>query len=77
MDIKNDNVIDKALSLPTEVRLELVDKLLASLNPPIDEEIEHLWAEEAEKRVSQIKEGRANLIHGDDMLANIRKKYEK
>ena len=42
----NDRVIEEALSLPADVRLSLVEKLLTSLNLPIDEEIDRLWAEE-------------------------------
>lgn len=59
MPTTNDRVIDEALSLPSNVRLSLVEKLLTSLNLPIDKEINRLWAEEAERRVSQIEEGKA------------------
>ena len=55
MPTTNDRVIDEALSLPSNVRLSLVERLLTSLNLPIDKEINRLWAEEAERRVSQIQ----------------------
>ncbi len=77
MPTTNDRVIDEALSLPSNVRLSLVEKLLTSLNLPIDEEINRLWAEEAERRVSQIEEGKAKLIPGEEVLAKIRAKHEK
>jgi putative addiction module component (TIGR02574 family) len=73
----NDRVIDEALSLPADARLSLVEKLLTSLNLPIDAEINRLWAEEAEHRVSQIEEGKAKLIRGDEVFAKIRAKHEK
>ena len=38
-------VIEEALSLPADLRLSLVEKLLTSLNLPTDEEIDRLWAE--------------------------------
>jgi hypothetical protein len=66
METTNDRVIEEALSLPADVRLSLVEKLLTSLNLPIDEEIDRLWAEEAELRVSQIEEGTAKLVPGED-----------
>ncbi len=40
-------------------------------------EIDRLWAEEAELRVSQIEEGKVRLIPGEEVFARIREKYEK
>jgi len=77
MPTTNDRVIDEALSLPSNVRLSLVEKLLTSLNLPIDEEINRLWAEEAERRVSQIEEGKAKLVPGEETFAKIRAKHGK
>ena len=77
MTTTNDRVIDEALSLPSNVRLSLVEKLLTSLNLPIDKEINRLWAEEAERRVSQIEEGKAKLVPGEEVFAKIRAKHEK
>ena len=77
MPTTNDRVIDEALSLPSNVRLSLVEKLLTSLNLPIDEEINRLWAEEAERRVSQIDEGKAKLVPGGEVFAKIRAKHGK
>jgi len=77
MPTTNDRVIDEALSLPSNVRLSLVEKLLTSLNLPIDKEINRLWAEEAERRVSQIEEGKAKLVPGEEVFAKIRAKHEK
>jgi len=73
----NERVIEEALSLPADVRLSLIEKLLTSLNLPINEEIDRLWAEEAELRVSQIEEGTAKLVPGEEVLAKIRTKHGK
>ena len=77
MATTNDRVFEEALSLPADVRLSLVEKLLTSLNLPIDEEIDRLWAEEAERRVSQIEEGKTKLIPGEDTFDRIRAKHGK
>ena len=77
MPTTNYRVIDEALSLPSNVRLSLVERLLTSLNLPIDEEINRLWAEEAERRVSQIEEGKAKLVPGEEVFAKIRAKHGK
>ena len=77
MATTNDRVIEEALSLPADVRLSLVEKLLTSLNLPIDEEIDRLWAEEAERRVSQIEKGKIKLVPGEEVFAKIRAKHGK
>ncbi len=72
-----DRVIEEALSLPADIRLNLVEKLITSLNLPIDEEIDRLWAEEAERRISQIESGEVKLIPGEDVFSKIRAKHGK
>ena len=72
-----DRVFEEALSLPADIRLNLVEKLIISLNLPIDEDIERLWAEEAEHRISKIEAGEARLVPGEDVFSNIRAKYGK
>lgn len=68
MATRTDRVVEEALSLPADARLNLVERLLASLNLPVDEEIDRLWAEEAERRVSQIEAGEAKLVPGKDVF---------
>jgi putative addiction module component (TIGR02574 family) len=77
MAATNDKVIEEALSLPADIRLSLIEKLLTSLNLPIDEEIDQLWAEEAERRVSQIEEGKIKLVPGKEVFDRIRSKHVK
>jgi putative addiction module component (TIGR02574 family) len=77
MAVVADKVFNEALSLPSDARMSLVEKLLASLNLPTHAEIDHLWAEEAERRVSQIDRGDVELISGDEVFAKIRRKYQR
>jgi putative addiction module component (TIGR02574 family) len=77
MATANDRVTEEALSLPADARLNLVEKLLSSLNLPVDEEIERLWAAEAERRVSQIETGDAKLVPGEKVFSKIRAKHGK
>lgn len=77
MATTRDRVIEEALSLPADVRLSLVEKLLTSLNLPIDAEINRLWAEEAERRVSQIEVGEVKMVPGEEVFSKIRAKHEK
>lgn len=71
----NERVFEEALSLPANDRLSLVEKLLKSLNLPIEEDIDRLWSEEAERRVFEIEDGRAKLLSGDEVFAKIRAKH--
>ncbi len=75
-DVEN-KVFEEALSLPSEERIGLIHKLLMSLNLPIRAEIDRLWAEEAERRVSQIEQGDVELIPGDEVFSRIRRKHGK
>ena len=77
MTAMTDRVTEEALSLPADIRLNLVEKLITSLNLPIDEDIDRLWAEEAERRISQIEAGEVRLVPGEEAFSKIRAKYGK
>ena len=77
MTAMTDRVIEEALSLPADIRLNLVEKLITSLNLPIDKDIDRLWAEEAERRISQIEAGEVRLVPGDKVFSKFRAKYRK
>ena len=68
--IKTQELFDEAVSLPVEIRSQLVDKLLRSLHP-VQKEIDELWAAEAEKRVEEIKSGKVKTIPGDKVFKKI------
>jgi len=44
-------LLQEVLALPPEERVELVERLLISLDPPPNRRIDELWAREAEDRV--------------------------
>ena len=68
---RTDELIAEAVSLPVEIRTQLVDKLLQSLNPA-RKEIDETWAEEAEKRVEEIRTGKVKTIPAKEVFKNIR-----
>lgn len=67
---KTKELFDEAISLPVEIRTQLVDKLLRSLHPT-QKEIDELWADEAEKRVKEIKSGKVKTIRGEEVFKKI------
>ncbi len=74
--IKTEKLISEVISLPTDIRTLLVNKLLESLNPTI-REIDELWATEAEQRVADIKKGKIKSIPGEDVFKEICEKLDK
>jgi len=69
--IKTEELISEAVSLPVEIRTELIEKLLQSLNPS-KKDIDELWAKEAEKRVDDIKTGKTKTVPGEEVFKKIR-----
>ncbi|MEW6233902.1 MAG: addiction module protein [Candidatus Omnitrophota bacterium] len=72
-----EKIFEEAILLPADARMSLIEKLLSSLNLPTQPEIDRLWAEEAERRISQIDKGEVELISGEDVFAAIREKYRR
>ncbi len=67
-------IIHEAESLPVEERTVIVDSLLRSLNPP-DPEIDRKWAAVAERRLEELRSGRAKPIPGEEVFAKVRQRF--
>ncbi|MGE4442188.1 MAG: addiction module protein [Desulfomicrobium sp.] len=65
---------EELLSLPCEDRIQIVEKLLESLNAPADDEIEQAWAVEVERRIDELNSGKVRSIPGDEVFADIRQR---
>ena len=59
-----DEITRQVLGLPLDQRSELVEKLLESLDELAPEEIEQVWAAEAERRYQAFKDDRIEAING-------------
>jgi putative addiction module component (TIGR02574 family) len=68
---------DQVPSLPCEDRIYLVDRLLQSLNAPSREEIDRLWAEEAERRIEKLDSEKVEAIPGEQVFAEIRERLAR
>jgi len=73
----NDKILQEALSLPSHLRTQLIDELIRSLNVPIQEEVDKLWDEEIERRLSEIESGKTKLIPGEQVFKDIRNRFDK
>lgn len=69
--------IEEALMLPLEVRAELVDKLLQSLNVPTQSDVDRLWMDEVEKRINEYDSKKVESLNGENVIREIRSKLKK
>ena len=67
-----DDIIKEALSLPPGARAMLADHLLESLDAENQKEIDAIWAEEAERRMQEIREGKVQPIDGEQVMRELR-----
>ncbi|MFQ5583777.1 MAG: addiction module protein [Calditrichia bacterium] len=74
MSIKTDELMDLVESLPTDIKTKLIEKILNTLNPT-HKEMDKLWADEAEKRLEEIKSGKIKTIPAEKVFKEIRRKY--
>jgi hypothetical protein len=70
MDIET--IRREALTLPAEVRAELAEQLLSSLEPLSDAEVEQLWFSEAARRAAELDRGDAKRYSSDEVRQQAR-----
>ena len=71
-----EKLISEAISLPVEIRLQLVEKLLESVNPS-HKDIDELWAIEAESRVAEIEKGEVETVPGEEVFRKLHNRLKK
>ena len=74
--ISTEELISEAVSLPVDIRLQLIERLLNSLQPT-HKDIDELWAAEAERRVKEVESGTAKPIPGNEVFSKIRDRLIK
>ena len=69
-------VLAKALTLSTEDRGVLIDRLIASLDDdPAEEGVEAAWDQEIKTRVDEIRSGKVKLISGEEVLRKMAEEF--
>ena len=74
MSTQTAELISIAESLPIEMRVEIVERLLESMRPN-RQEIDDLWKVEIERRIAQVESGEVQLIPGDVVADKIRERF--
>lgn len=73
MRLTIEQIAEEALSLPSEARALLADRLVESLDPLEDGYIRQLWAAEARARRDDVRAGLVKTIPGQEALDRVRK----
>ncbi|MFO1428935.1 MAG: addiction module protein [Candidatus Competibacteraceae bacterium] len=77
MNLSFEQITEEALSLPSEARALLADRLVESLDPAEDSYIRQLWAAEACRRRDEIRAGHVKTIPGDEALKHVRQVFTR
>jgi putative addiction module component (TIGR02574 family) len=72
-----DEILSAALLLSPDERVMLADHLLASLDSPTQKDIDATWAEEAERRMREIEEGKVQAIDGELVIQRLRSRFKE
>ena len=69
-------LLQKALTLSTQERGILIDRLVESLDDETpDKGVEAVWHEEIKRRVDDIRSGRVNTIPGEQVLRELAEEF--
>ena len=71
-----EQLTEEILSLPSESRALLADKLVESLEFDTESAVQAVWGTEAKRRRDQVRDGSVQLIPGEDALAQVRRLLE-
>jgi putative addiction module component (TIGR02574 family) len=68
------DIVNAAIRLSENDRLEIVEELLASLEPQTDEDVDAAWAAEVERRSDEIKQGIVRPIPWEEVKSQARER---
>lgn len=69
MTLPSEQLFEEALALPMNKRAELAERLLSSIDP--SDQIDKLWAIEAEARIDAYENGELNAVPAEDVFNKI------
>ena len=67
MSERTESVINQALSLSPVERAELIERLYDSMRSEREREIEQAWAQESERRIDELQNGKESTVSYDQM----------
>ena len=76
MTAKTMEIMDVVASLPIDMKLELIDRLLESITPS-RKDIDEAWSEEVERRIDEVESGKVKLIPLEEVRERMRNRFRK
>ena len=73
MSMNLEQLAAEALTLPSEERALLADRLVESLDAAEVNRIDQAWATEAKRRRDEVRQGLVTTIPGPEALAQVRR----
>ena len=67
MTTRAEDLLELVLKLPDGERAEIAGKLIQSLEPEVEDEVEAAWSEEIARRVAAIDAGQAQFVTWDEL----------
>ena len=62
------SILEAAMNLPPEQRVDIADRLLASLPDDYVNEVERAWAQEAERRLDAVQRGEVEMLPAEPII---------
>ena len=72
MPLEDSQLLKDALSMPEAERVELVERLLSSLDSPGRNEIDISWGRESEERIQAFERGEISSSAAEDVFDDAR-----
>lgn len=72
MGIPVEKIAEVVLALPSDARALLADRLVESLDPLHDPDIRSAWADEALRRLQEVRTGQVQAVAADEVHARVR-----
>jgi putative addiction module component (TIGR02574 family) len=77
MPVTPEDLAKKAMEMPSESRARLADLLVESLDDAALNSIDRAWAEEAKRRLAEVREGKVKTIPGEEAFQQVRDSLKK
>ncbi len=68
------DIVKAAVQLPEDERIQVVEHLLASLEPAAEKDVDAAWTAEVERRSRELKEGTVRPVPWEDIKSQARKR---